>query len=91
MQHSPQEMVKGTTTRSPTFSFVFSAPDLHDLAHELVAEDVAALHGGHEAVVEMQVGAADGAGGDLDDGVARMLDLRVGDRVAADVVLAVPT
>src|SRR5690606_34035155 len=40
--------------------------DLHDLAHELVAHDVAVFHAGHEAVVEMQVRAADRAGTDLD-------------------------
>ena len=37
----PQAIVNGTTTRSPTFSFLFSRADLDDLAHELVAEDVA--------------------------------------------------
>ena len=34
-------------------------PDLDDLAHELVAEDVALLHRRDEAVVEVQIGAAD--------------------------------
>ena len=33
--------------------------DFDDLAHELVAEDVAGLHGRDEAVVEVEVGAAD--------------------------------
>ncbi len=65
--------------------------DLHHFAHELVAHDVAVLHAGHEAVVQVQVGAADGAGTDLDDGVARVFDGGIGDVVvAADVVLAVP-
>ena len=50
--------------------------DLDHLAHELVADDVARLHAGHEAVVEVQVGAADRAAGGLDDGVARVLDRR---------------
>ena len=40
-KHSPQEMVNGTTTRSPFLSFVTAAPDLDDLAHRLVAEHVA--------------------------------------------------
>ena len=58
-QQWPQAMVNGTTTRSPTFRLLTVAADLDDLAHELVAEDVAALHGRDEAVVEVQVGAAD--------------------------------
>ena len=37
-------MVNGTTTRSPTFSVLDLGADLDDLAHELVAEDVALLH-----------------------------------------------
>ena len=67
------------------------AADLDHLAHGLVAEHVAALHGGDEAAHQVQVGAADGAGGDLDDGVAAVLDRRIGDAVAADVALAVPS
>jgi hypothetical protein len=64
--------------------------DLDDLAHELVAHDVARLHAGHEAVVEMQVGTADGAARDPDDRITRMLDLRIGNFIAADVGLTVP-
>ena len=55
---------------------VFGA-DLDHLAHGLVAEDIALFHRGHDAVEQMQVRAADGAGGDLDDGVAPVLDLGI--------------
>ena len=44
-------MVNGTTTRSPTFSVLHLRADLDDLAHELVAEDVARLHRRDVAVV----------------------------------------
>ena len=74
----PQAIGKATTTRSPTFRFLHVRPDLDDLAHELVAEDVALLHRRDEAVVEVQVGAADRRRGDLHDGVAPVQDLRVG-------------
>jgi hypothetical protein len=50
---SPQEMVKGTTTLSPTLSFLFP--------HRLRP-----LHAGDHAVEDVQVGAADGTGRDLD-------------------------
>src|SRR5205085_3908853 len=66
------------------------AADLDDLAHELVADDVARLHARHEAVEEVEGGAADRAAGGLDDGVAWMLDHRIGHRLVADVVLGVP-
>ena len=45
---------------------------------------------GNDAVEDVQVGAADRAGRHLDDGVARMLDLRIGHALAAHVALAVP-
>ena len=64
--------------------------DLDDLAHHLVAHDVAGHHGRDEVVKEMQVGAADGAARHLDDGVAGFLDLRIGDRVVANIFFAVP-
>ena len=67
-----------------------AAPDLDHLAHELVAQDVAVGHAGDHAVVEVQVRAADGGGGDLDDGVPRIDDLGVGDGVHLNVVLSVP-
>ena len=65
-------------------------PDLDDLAHHLVSHDVAGQHGRDEVMEQMKVRAADGAARHLDDGVARILDLGVGDGVAADVFLAVP-
>jgi hypothetical protein len=70
--------------------FCCHGPDLYDLTHGLMAHDIAGFHAGHEMVVEMQVGAADRATGDLDDGVPRVLDLRVGYPITADVRCAVP-
>jgi hypothetical protein len=35
---------------------VIALPDLYDLAHELVAEDVAALHRRNVTVVQVQIG-----------------------------------
>jgi hypothetical protein len=64
--------------------------DLDNIAHGLMAEDVALFHGGHDAIEQMQVRTADGAGGDLDDGVTPVLDLGIRHRVASNVVLAVP-
>ena len=75
-------MVNGTTTRSPTLSFLLLRADFDDFAHRLVADDVAAFHVGDDAVEDVQVGAADRAGRHLDDGVARMLDLRDRERVS---------
>jgi hypothetical protein len=42
-------------------------PSLHHFSHELVAENVALLHGRHVAVVEMQIGPANRGGRDPDD------------------------
>jgi hypothetical protein len=69
---------------------VYPRANLDHFAHRLVADHIAALHLRNDAVEDVEVGAAYGAGRHLDDGVARMLDFRVGDRFAADVVLAVP-
>ena len=63
---------------------------LDHLAHVLVAEDVAALHRRLVAVEQMKIGAADRAGGDLDDRVAGMLDLGIGNGVDANVAFSVP-
>jgi len=67
------------------------APDLDDLAHGLVPEDVAALHRGHEAAHKVKVRAADRAGGHLDDDVTTMLDLRVRHSLARDLASALPS
>ena len=55
-----------------------------------MAENVAAFHRRLVAVEEMQVGAADRAGGDLDYRIAGVLDLRIGDGVDANVAFPVP-
>ena len=64
--------------------------DFDDLAHELVAEDVAFGHRRDATVVQMQIGSADGGGLDPHDRIARIEDLRIGNALDANVVLAVP-
>jgi hypothetical protein len=62
-----------------------------DLAHILMPEDIAALHGGLIAVKQMKVGTTDRTSSDLDDRISRMLNLGVGNGVDANVTFAVPT
>ena len=69
------------TTRSPTARLVTSAPDLAHDSHRFVAEDVARVHEGAEHLVQVQVGPADVGRRDLDDGVGRLFDLRIGNGV----------
>jgi hypothetical protein len=64
--------------------------DVDDLAHELVAEDVAFLHRRYEAVVEVEIRAADRGRRDLHDRVARVEDLRIGYARDPYVLLAHP-
>ena len=64
--------------------------DLLDHAHELVADDVAGLHGRDVAVDEVQVRAAGRRHGHPQDGVVRVDDLGVLDGLDAQVVDAVP-
>src|SRR5262245_29775870 len=64
--------------------------DLDDLPHELVAEDVSMLHSRDEAVVQVQVGAANGGRRDANDGVARVDDVGFRDVVYLDPPLALP-
>ena len=63
---------------------------LDHLAHELVPEDVAALHRRHQAIHQMKVRTADRAARHLDDHIPSVLDFRVGDVIAANIVRAVP-
>jgi hypothetical protein len=60
------------------------------LAHVFMSEDVSTLHGRLVPVKEMKVGATDGAGRDLDNRVARMLDRGIGNRVYPNVAFSVP-
>ena len=64
-------MVNGTTTLSPTFKFFVFRSDLDNLAHGFVTDDVAPLHFGDNAIENVQVGTANGAGGYLDNRIAR--------------------
>jgi hypothetical protein len=67
-----------------------AAAGLHDLAHELVAEDIALLHRRDEAVVQVKIRAADRGRGHAHDGVTPVHDRRIRHVVDAHVVLAVP-
>src|SRR5262249_35682841 len=63
---------------------------LDDLAHCLMADDVALFHVRHEPAEEVEIGAADRGGGDADDRVARISNARIGHRLVPDVFRAVP-
>ena len=65
-------------------------PERHDLAHVLVAEDVAGLHGRLISIQQVKVRPADRAGGYFDDRIARVLDLGIRDGVDTDIALTVP-
>ena len=70
----------------PQLSRVDAGADLDDLAHELVAHDVALLHRRHVAVEQVQVGAADRRRGDLHDRVAALRILGSGTSLDLDLV-----
>ena len=70
--------------------FAHGAADFDDLAHEFVAEDVALVHFGDVAVVDVQVGAADGGGGYFDDGVGGVVDFGIGDGFDFDLLRSIP-
>jgi hypothetical protein len=72
------------------FELLVLPPYLHNFAHRFMTHDIAAIHFGDDTVEEMKIGAANGAGGYLDDGVARCFNLGIGNGVAANVRLAVP-
>ena len=58
---------------------------LLDDADRLVTEDRSGLHAGKRAADEVQVGAADGARGDADQRIGGLVDLRLADRLEANV------
>lgn len=64
-------------------------PDLDNLAHSFMSENVAMLHRRYHAVEYMEVRTADRAGSHLDDRILVMLDFRIRYAFAADIVLAV--
>src|SRR5471030_1333295 len=59
-------------------------------SHEFVAHDVTTFHSRHEAIKQMQVRAANRAGRHLDDCVAPFLYGGIRNRVATDIMLAMP-
>ena len=65
--------------------------DFHDLAHELVPQDVALGHRGDVAVVEVQVRSADRRRGDPHDGVTVREEPGVGNLLDLDGVASAPT
>src|SRR5690348_16706312 len=67
-----------------------SAADLDNFPHRFVTQHVTALHAGNDAIVDVQVGAADGATGDTDYGITGVLNCWVRHRLAPHVAFAMP-
>src|ERR1044072_7266551 len=63
----------------------------HNLAHELMTENIALLHRGNETIVEVQIGTADCRRRDLQDRVALVEDLRIRNLLDAHRRFAIPT
>ena len=77
----PQTMCPSAVTRSPTCTSVTSAPDLDDVAGELVADHEGGLAASARPVVpfvDVHVGAADAGAAHLDEHFV-VPDLRAGD------------
>ena len=66
------------------------ATDLEDDPDRLMAEYVPRTHEGAHGLVQVKIGPADIAAGDLDDRVVRFLDDRVGNLFHRDVAEALP-
>src|SRR4051812_9738327 len=64
--------------------------NLDYLAHELMAKNVAGFERWHICVVEMEVRTADRSASDLDDGIARIQDFRIGNGINTDVFFSIP-
>ena len=82
--------VEGDDDAVARLQVLHARTDLFDDAHRLVAEDVAGVDEHPEHPVQVEVRATDGGRRDPEDGVGRLLDLRVGDGIDADVFHAVP-
>ena len=65
-------------------------PERHDLAHVLVAEDVAGLHGRHVTIKKVEIRTANRASSNFYDRIARVLDLGIRNGVDADIAFTVP-
>jgi hypothetical protein len=63
--------------------------NLDDLAHKLVAHDVAGAHPWHVAVIEMEIRATDRAACDFNDRISRIFDHGIRNCIATDVVCSV--
>ena len=81
----PHAIGNGTTTRSPRRRFVTPAPTSTTSPMNSWPRMSPGLHRRDEAVVEVEVGAADRGRGHADDRVARIEDRRIRDRLDADV------
>src|SRR5207253_682944 len=69
---------------------VYLRSDFHDLAHELVAEDIPLHHRRNIAIVEMQVGATDGRQTVLHDAIVGIDDPRVWYVLDPHIIDAIP-
>ena len=70
---------------------IHAAAGFDDFAHELVPENVSLLELDHEVIVKVKVAPADRGAGYFNDGIARMLDCRIGDIFNPNIFFAVPT
>src|SRR4051812_3188510 len=60
--------------------------ELYDLAHEFVSENIAPIHRGNVAVVQMQIRSADRRARYLDHRIARIDDVWIGNVLHTDFV-----
>ena len=71
--------------------FVFNTTaDFDDLTHEFVTENVAMFHGGVVTIIQVQIGATNCGGGDFDNCVSGVENLRIGNGFDFNFVRTLP-
>jgi hypothetical protein len=67
---------KGHNHAIPDLKVFHTRTDLDNFAHVLMAKDIAAFHGRDNPAIDVQVGAAYGAGGHVNNRISAVFDLR---------------
>ncbi len=82
--------VKGDDNAVADLEFFDFWPNINDLAHILMAENVTFFHRRHVAIIKMEIGAANSSRAGLNDRVRRLLYFRIGNFIDTHIALTKP-
>src|SRR4051794_29902007 len=86
----PAGYTEGNNDAITHLQILHSRANFHNFAHEFMADDIARLHGGDVAIVDVQIGTANGSRSNAQNGITWIQNLGIWNVLHSHIMFSIP-